>query len=580
MELSPHQIHLIELLSTLLLFFGISGLIVPLLQRLKLSPILGYLICGILVGPNGLALFIEQMPALRFVTVDDPSTVQILGELGIIALLFMIGLEFSIGRLVELKRYVLGLGSAQIIVSAAVIAGVALLFNNSLPTALLLGASLALSSTAIVMQMLSEKHMINRPIGILSFSILLMQDLAVVPILIMASVISGSSDQSLLWVVVNSLAIAVAVIVAIYIIGKRFLRPLMEAIPFTHSPEWLMAFVLFIVIATATLTQSAGLSAALGAFLAGLLISETQFRFEVEVIIEPLKNLLLGIFFLSVGMMIDWRAVMDNPLWIVVSVIGIFMIKAAILYPLARLFGVVPGMAGRMAVMLSQPGEFAFMILGFAMTTQVLPPEHGQFFLLVTAIAMFLSPLLFRLAPVIGKALDKECLNQLKELENTPEKEGHVIIAGFGRIGMMVGCALEKQMIPYIAIDHDPQQVDTHRARGFNVMYGDVKHKEQWYKLKADKAKAVVIAIDEEQAAKEALHTVKKHWPHLPVMMRSKDTSSAKDLYTKGAILVVPEALESSLQLARATMETYGVAEEELDDIIYQSRKHVAENVE
>ncbi len=402
-EAISHQQGLVDLFSTLLLFFGIAGFAVPFLQKLRISPVLGYLFCGIIIGPLGLGQFSVDLSWLTHFTISEHETVRILGELGIIALLFMIGLELSFEKLYKIKHYVIGLGGLQIIITTIAIALIASFFDNSHATILLLGASIALSSTAIVMHLLTAAKLTQKPIGTLCFSILLMQDLAVVPILIMASVFTGDAEQSIFLAILSSLGIAALVIAAIYAIGKTLLRPLMNHLSFNRNPEWLIAFVLFIIVAFASITHATGLSAALGAFLAGLLIAETEFKPEIETIITPLKSLLLGIFFLSIGMMIDVMAVLDNPLWIAASIIGIAAIKAGIIYPLARIFKVSKRQSIQLSLILAQPGEFAFLILSVMHASSLLPTNNYQFFLLVTALAMCLSPLQFKLASILNE---------------------------------------------------------------------------------------------------------------------------------------------------------------------------------
>ncbi|MAR56332.1 MAG: hypothetical protein CMM93_04040 [Rickettsiales bacterium] len=575
-----HEALFVKVLTGLLIFFGISGMVIPLLKRMHLSPVLGYLLAGVIIGPFGLSQFIEQIPQLQYVTIENTTSAQTLGELGIMALLFMIGLELSLQRLRELKRYVLGLGSLQILLCAAIIAGVALQFENSIETAILLGASLALSSTAIVMQLLSEKHLINRPVGVLSFSILLMQDLAVVPILILASTFGAQDDQSIVVTVIEALALAMGTLIVMYFVGKRFLRPLMNSLRFSKNPDILTAFILFMLVAFAMITHEAGLSAALGAFLVGLLIAETEFRHEIEVIIEPLKNLLLGLFFLSIGMMIDVRAILANPYWICLSVVGILCIKATVIYPLARLFSVPKQVAIKTAIVLSQPGEFAFLILSVGMYSGVIPTANGQFFLLVTAICMFITPLLFYVAPKLAYLVQEQPQGLWSFSDIEIHEDNHVIIAGFGRIGQIVGRTLEKQAIAYRAIDLNSELVHELQKEGLPVVYGDSRRSEQWRLLNADRARAVVIAIDKPDVAYDLLDMIRNHWPNLPVLMRARDTNSTQELYAIGAKLVVPEALESSLQLARGVMGIYEIDEDRIEEAIQLSRKQTTKEID
>jgi monovalent cation:H+ antiporter-2, CPA2 family len=353
--------------SRILLFFGIAGVVVPLLQRLRMSPVLAYLLCGVVIGPYGLAAMADTYPWLSAVTIKELNTVQMLGELGIITLMFMIGLELSLGRLKELRRFIFGLGSAQILLTALVIFLIASWFDNALEAAILLGASFALSSTAIVMKLLEERHLSNRPVGVLCFSILLMQDLAVVPILVLATSFTGAADESISMTLLTSLGIGACTVLAMMMLGKRILAPLLQSVSTSRNAEWLAAFIVFIVIACAAITEAAGLSLALGAFLAGLLIAETEFKHEVEVIVSPLKGLLLGIFFLSVGMMINVEEILRQPFLLAISVVGIFTLKAAIIFPLCLWFKVPHRQAAEVSVYLAQPGEFALLILGVAM---------------------------------------------------------------------------------------------------------------------------------------------------------------------------------------------------------------------
>ncbi|MGM0421745.1 MAG: cation:proton antiporter [Pseudomonadota bacterium] len=560
MEETLHHTNFIELLAKFLLFFGIAGVFVPILQRFKISPVLGYILGGLLIGPHALGALADEYSWLQNVTIRDSGTVDLLGELGIIALLFMIGLHLSFERLREMRRYILGLGSLQIILTGALIFGVSIAFGNSVPVSILLGASLALSSTAIVMQLLNEKHMLNRPVGRLTFSILLMQDFAVVPILILIGAFTGSADENVLYILGSAVAIAIAAVLIIYIGGKKLLRPLMHTLSFTNNAEWLMAFTLFVVCLAAMFTLSAGLSAALGAFLAGLLISETEFQHEISVIIEPLKNILLGIFFLSIGMMINPAVMVDNLSLVILAVAGLFVLKPAVLYPLCRLFGIPRGRAAEVSIILAQPGEFALLILSVAYTANVVSQEDVQFFLMVTVLAMLLTPFLMRLAPAVAMAIRE------KELEHgsTVEEESKVIIAGYGRIGKLVGERLEQHGVPYMAIDNNADRVRNMQIDQLPIYYGDARRLPLWKKLDVNKTTAVVVTLDDPEAAREILHMVRKQDQAIPVIMRAFDTDVVDDLYDHGATYVIPEMQESALQVSRALLDSLGIENDDL----------------
>jgi CPA2 family monovalent cation:H+ antiporter-2 len=571
---SPH--HLALILSNILLFFGIAGVVVPLLQRLRMSPVLAYLLCGVVIGPYGLAALADTYPWLSAVSIKELGTVQTLGELGIITLMFMIGLELSLGRLKELRRFIFGLGSAQILLTALVIFLIASWFDNALEAAILLGASFALSSTAIVMKLLEERHLSNRPVGVLCFSILLMQDLAVVPILVLAASFTGAADESISMTLLTSLGIGACTVLAMMMLGKRILAPLLQSVSTSRNAEWLAAFIVFIVIACAAITEAAGLSLALGAFLAGLLIAETEFKHEVEVIVSPLKGLLLGIFFLSIGMMINVEEIFRQPFLLALSVVGIFALKAAIIFPLCLWFKVPSRQAAEASIYLAQPGEFALLILGVAMAGNLMPAEDVQFFLLVTALAMMATPLLFRCAPLAAR-MAKSMSKTAQQEQDIPQLgERVVLIAGFGRVGKLLGNALAEQQIAYIGFDHNAERVQALKRDGFRVIYGDAKKLELWHRLHTDHVIAAVIAIDDHAATHSILKSIRAQWPLLPIIVRAKDTSDMAALYDMGAKYVVAETLESSLSVARLLMQQVGTEDGTIEKIIKKLREQNA----
>jgi CPA2 family monovalent cation:H+ antiporter-2 len=568
--------HLTSLLFHTLLFFGIAGIAVPLLQKLRMSPVLAYLLCGVAVGPYGLAALTEDYPWLLAVTITDNATVQMLGELGIITLMFMIGLELSLARLKELRRYIFGLGSAQILITATVIFLIASYFDNTLESAILLGASFALSSTAIVMKLLEDRRLNNRSIGVLCFSILLMQDLAVVPILVLAASFTGASDGNIGITLLSSLGIGLCTVLAIMLLGKRMLAPLLQSVSGARNTEWLVACIVFVVIACAVITEAAGLSLALGAFMAGLLLAETEFRHEVEVIISPLKGLLLGIFFLSIGMMINITEVTRTPLLLALAVAGIFALKAAILFPLCLWFKVPHRQAAEAALYLAQPGEFALLILGVAMASNLMPAHHVQFFLLVTALAMMVTPLLFKCAPFIAKLADR--LTHIPAVDQDIPASGErvVIIAGFGRVGRVLADALTEQQIAYLGFDQHAERVQALKREGFRVIYGDARKQELWLRLHSEHVIAAVIAIDDHTATHTILKSLRARWPLLPVIVRAKDTQAMTTLYDLGATHVVVETLESSLSIVRLLMQQAGTDDAATEKIINALRNQNA----
>lgn len=575
-EISHTAAHSFTNLIPLLIIFAIAGIFVPLFQRLKLSPVLGYLICGIVVGPYGAALFVDEIPFLSQFLISDISTVSLIGEIGIIFLMFMIGLELSFRRLMEMRSLVLGLGSLQIVINAIAIAIVVLLFDNSPLVSILVGISFSLSSTAIVMQLLAEQHQNNRPVGKISFSILLMQDLAVVPLLVVIGAMSiADSQTSLPFVLLKSLLIAVAVVGVIYIAGTKLLRPLLGVLSISKSPEWLLSLAVFLAIGIATITHSAGLSAALGAFLAGLLIAETDFRHEIEVMINPVKSLLLGVFFLSVGMMMDLRAIENHPFWIPASVIGLFTLKTICTYLATLPFKIKRNKAIEASVRLAQAGEFAFLILGLSVAGGLIPKADQQFFLLVASLSMFFTPFFTKLSPVIIKFLPASATSDPppEAANDKLSDDPKVLIAGYGRVGRLLGATLEARMIPYVAIENNFDQVKKLREKGHRVIYADSRKIDIWRHLNLDSVKVIVIAIDNAEASEMILKALRTEWPLIPIIARTHDTEHMEHLYALGATRAIPEILEASMKIATEILETIGVNEYDIECEIERSRQ-------
>ncbi|MDH3662777.1 MAG: cation:proton antiporter, partial [Alphaproteobacteria bacterium] len=360
-------------LREVMVFLSAAGIIVPLVRRLSISPVFGFLIVGLAIGPHGVARFADTWPWLEYVAITNLEGVRPLAELGVVFLLFMIGLELSLDRLWSMRRRVFGLGGAQILLTGAAISVIASFFDNSLAAAIVLGAGFALSSTAIVMQLLSENRRLGTAAGRTSFAILLCQDLAVLPILFLVGAFAAQSDVPVLAAFAWAIGQALVAVVAILVIGRLVLRPVFLFVGSTASREMFLAFVLLVIVGTALVTEQAGLSMALGAFLAGLLFAETEYRHEIEVDIEPFKGLLLGLFFVSVGMSIDLAQVAAKPHWLIASVFGLFLAKSPIVYALARWFGETRSAALETGLLLGQGGEFAFLIVGMAHGLGLMP---------------------------------------------------------------------------------------------------------------------------------------------------------------------------------------------------------------
>lgn len=563
-------------LREVVIFLVAAGLVLPVMQRLRVNPILGYLVIGAVIGPFGLGMLAGDLPWLATVVIADIEGVKALAELGVIFLLFMIGLELSFDRLWRMRRLVFGLGGAQVLVTGTAIAAIAWAWGNEPAASVLLGACLALSSTAIVMQLLIDRRQLGAPAGRASFSVLLFQDLAVVPILFLLGVLGadnsgeGGVALSLFWALVRAAA-AVAVIL---LVGRLVVRPVFRLVSAARSRELFMAITLLTVIGTAAATGAAGLSMALGAFLAGLLLSETEYRHQIEVDLEPFKGLLLGLFFMSVGMGVDLRAVGDQLFWVLVSVVGLYLLKAAIASGLALAFRLPRATAVECGLLLGQGGEFAFLVVGMAVGLQVLPHDVAQFLLIVVGLTMMATPLVAVLARQLGAALARADASRPSEggLAELAEAEGHVIIAGYGRVGALLGEILDQEQIPNVALDLDSEAVARQRKAGVPVYYGDATRPEILRHAGAEHAQALVLTMDSSRAASEAAAAARRHWPELPIYARARDVAHARDLVAAGATLAVPENLEVSLQMAEEVLQGVGVTTDAARQLIAERR--------
>ena len=551
-------------LREIVVFLVAAGILVPALSRLRISPVLGYLLVGALIGPFGLGLLAEEYPWLSIATITDLDGVRALAELGVIFLMFMIGLELSIERLWAMRRLVFGLGSLQVAVTGCAIGLIAYGFGNSPAASIVLGACLALSSTAIVMQLLLEQRRLATPLGRTSFSILLMQDLAVVPLLFLVGVLGARLGEDVGLALLIALLRAGAVIAGVYVIGRVIVRPMFRMVARSHSAELFMAATLLMVIGTAAITAAAGLSMALGAFLAGLLLAETEYRHEIEVYIEPFKGLLLGLFFMSVGMHIDYRTVADQPFWIAASVVGLFLVKSTITGLLCLAFKMPRHVSLEAGLLLGQGGEFAFVIVGLAMTLGLMPFEAGQFMLIVAGLSMLVTPLVAIAASRVAEFIREKTAAPADEPEELALQglEGHVVIVGFGRVGKTISAVLDAEGASYVALDIDPMNVSAARSRGLPVFFGDASRSEMLKRVYIENAAALVVTLDNENKADRIVELARRQRPDLIIHARARHSSHAARLLALGTNEVVPETLEASLQIAGRLLQALGTSEE------------------
>ncbi len=551
-----------------LIFLALAGILIPVLQRYRVNQILGFLAVGVLLGPFGIWLWAGHLPWLSNFTFMRVEGAIALGKLGVLFLMFMIGLELSAERLWTLRRLVFGSGSAQILLSAVFIGSIAAAYGNSMKASWIIGLVLALSSTAVVMQLMTERHLLDTPVGQANFSVLMMQDLAVVPLLILVGMPSQGEASQIFSVMALVLFKSVCAIALIYVLGKRVIRPLFRALAQHHQPATFMALILLSTLGIAGLTSYAGLSMALGAFLAGLLLAETEFRHEVEVTIEPFKSLLLGLFFMSVGMQTDMRAVITAPVVIILSVIGLFLIKSMVMAIVLRMARFSWGRAMEAGLLMGQGGEFAFIVTADAVSRKLFTPELGQFLLLVVGLSMFATPLFSKgghaLANWWEEHVDQGHAHTALDQSTPMVMEGHVIIVGFGRMGQLMAKILQEQGLQYVAIENNMHRSTSRHPLGQPVYFGDVSRPELLHRVHASQAAAIVLTMDHAEATLHAVSTVRREFSDIPLFARARDEHHARALRDAGANLATPEALETGLQMTGFVLQTLGLSTEQI----------------
>ncbi len=559
-DVSLHAIEVPYLMEVVAFLLGVV-IIVPTFKKIRLSPILGFLAAGAVIGPHSLGI------------IKDVEGVRHFAELGVIFLLFTIGLELSFERLRSFAGLIFGLGSLQVATCASVIGGIAYLWGNSAEAAIIIGLSLSLSSTAMVMQLLTERGELGTRHGRASFSVLLLQDLAVVPILILLGIFGREEKGNIVGDIFFAFANAAIAIAIIMLFGRFGLRKLFEIVAQTRSIDVFTAMSLLTILAISMITGLAGLSMELGAFLAGLLLAETEFRHQIEGEIEPFKGLLLGLFFMSVGMNIDFVIAFEKGLWVVLSVIGLIALKAAIIFLCALVARLRVDQALRTSLLLAEGGEFAFVVIGIAVAGYGLIDRDVALFMVVVAgISMMLTPLLAfigdRLAHVY-KATKGFAVEDFSD----EEIHDHIVIAGFGRVGLTVADILRAEAIPYVAIDNNADQVRQLRATNKSVYVGDASRVEVLKRTGIERAAALLITMNSAKDALRTLQVVRQHWPELKIIVRSRDTSHSQALTVMGASQVVPETLEASLQLSNYVLRATGYSRDEANSCIDAIRK-------
>ena len=540
-----------DVLPVVLILLGCAVGVVMLFRRLQLPPILGYLIVGVAIGPRAAAL------------VPETEAQRLLAEFGVVFLMFSVGLEFSLPQIMNMRRIVFGLGAAQVALVAALGACAAAAAGASWREGVIVGGVMAMSSTAIISRVLSERMQLHTEWGRHVMGVLLFQDLAVIPlvVLIPALALSTAAIASAVGVALAKAAVVLAIVL---FLGQRLMRPLFDGVARLKSSEVFVLFVLLVTLGLAWITESAGLSLALGAFLAGMLISETEYRYQVEDYIKPFRDVLLGLFFVTIGMLLDPRALAAHWLAVAAVFAGLLVVKFALIYALARLFRAAKPTALRTSLALAPAGEFAFVLLALAETAGALDRTTLQVVLAATLLSMLAAPLILaRMESIVLHVVESEWTQRAVALHSLAVKSmatrGHVILCGYGRTGQTLAQFLEREGIPVIALDSDPERVRQAAAAGDSVVFGDASRREVLVAAALARASALVVSFADTPRALSILAHVRDLRPELPVIVRTFDDSDVGRLREAGAAEIVAEVVEGSLMLATQTMIQLGV---------------------
>ncbi|MBA3510826.1 cation:proton antiporter [Sphingomonas sp.] len=542
-------------LSDALVILGAAGIVIPAFARFRVTPVIGFLLIGLAVGPAGLGAMTGVFPWLHYITISNPEAIEPFAELGIILVLFSIGLELSFRRLWSMRRLVFVVGAAELLISAAIIALGLHLIGQSPAGAIGLGLALALSSTALVLPLVGT----HSPVGRSALAMLLFEDLAIVPIVFalgaMAPYAADSGVENLLTTMLFGGIAAVAMLFA----GRLVLPRLFAQAARTKSPELFLAACLLVVIVASLATAAIGFSPILGALLAGIVIAETEYRGEVEVMTAPFRGLGLGIFLITVGMSVDLRLVAANWQSIGLAVLGVLSVKAIVTAALLRIEGARTSVAAETGVLMASPSETTLIVLAAAAAAQLIQPQTAAFWQVVTAIGLTITPLLAKLGRLAGRGVDSQARSEITgalEEGDTPK----VVILGFGRVGRMVGEMLDAHAKPYVAIDSDVDCVASARQEGRPVVFGDVSNSELIERVRPGSPTAFILTMDNPVLAKRLARRIRAAFPDLPIVARARDPAHAAELYKAGVTDAVPETLEASLQLSEAALVDLGVA--------------------
>ena len=541
--------------SDALVVLGAAGIVIPAFARIKISPIIGFILIGMLVGPAGLGALTGAYPWLHYVTISNAHGIEPFAELGIVLVLFSIGLELSFRRLWTMRGLVFGAGAAELLGSAAILAAGLYIAGQSTAGAIGLGLALALSSTAVVLPIVGT----HGPVARSSLAMLLFEDLALVPIVFLLGAMAPRAGGDAVGLI-TTLVIGGITAVAMLFLGRWLLPPLFAQAARTKSPELFLSACLLVVIVASLVTSAVGFSAVLGALIAGIVIAETEYRGEVEVITAPFRGLGLGIFLITVGMSVDFAVILGEWRSLLAALAGVLAVKALVTAILLRFGGTRPAVAAETGVLMASPSETTLIVLGSATAAQLVSRETAAFWQIVTAMGLTLTPLLAELGRMAGSRVGGRELADAMDGSLDRAELGQVIVLGFGRVGRMVADMLQAHGKDYLAIESDADAVSAARKDGYDVIFGDVGRPELLDRLRDRQPAAMILTMDNPVLVNRLARKLRKAFPDLPIIARARDTAHAAALYRAGVTDAVPETLEASLQLSEAALVDLGVA--------------------
>ncbi|WP_233503590.1 cation:proton antiporter domain-containing protein [Sphingomonas psychrotolerans] len=559
--------------SDTLVILGAAGLVIPAFARFRISPVIGFILVGALVGPFGLGTLVGQNPWLYYFTISDTHSIEPFAEFGIILLLFSIGLELSFKRLWAMRKLVFGVGAAELVGAGLILAAALYLTGLSTGGAIGLGLALALSSTALVIPIAGTTSAVGRA----AFAMLLFEDLALVPIIFGLGALAPSAGNAGVVGLLTTLGLGVLTVAALFLGGRLLLPRMFGQAARTKSPELFLAASLLVVIAASLATTAAGLSPIVGALIAGLLIAETEYHGEVEAITAPFKGLALGVFLITVGMRLDLGFVLANWAPLLGATVVVMVVKVAVTTGLLKLSGARTGTATETGVLMASPSETTLIVLGVAGAAGLISGTTAAFWTTVTAIGLTATPLLAKAGQLFSRLIEQQ------EKDEAPAQVDAAgpgtIVIGFGRVGRTVAEMLRRHNLPYLGVDADIDNVNAARKEGYTVLFGDVTRNELVDQLKLGHAKALVLTMDDPVLTVRLTKRVRGWVPELPIIARARDAAHAAELYKAGATDAVPETLESSLQLSEAVLVDVGIAVGPVIASIHEMRDEMRKSI-